>query len=293
MSFLVLGAGELGLAVIESLRKHDANVSVLVRQTTDSSPEKKQTTQRLRDLGVGFETADVVAASVSELASVFRRYHTVVSCNGMGLPAGTQVKLTEAAIEAEVARYVPWQFGMDYDVIGQGSSQDLFDEQLRVRAILRGQSNVEWIIFSTGVFMSFLFLESFGIVDLKAKTVHALGSWDNRITATTPEDIGTVVADVLLDPRGIRNQVVFTAGDTVSYAQVADLVDARFGRFDRELWDLDALKQQLENDGSSIIKYRETFAQGRGVAWDKEKTVNHERGIPMTNVQMYLNAMKN
>ncbi|KAI9166553.1 Phenylcoumaran benzylic ether reductase 1 [Paramyrothecium foliicola] len=295
---LVLGAGELGFAVLEALKTHtkghDTKTSVLLRQATldSAAPEKKKTVQKLRALGVGFEAADVVEAAVSDLANIFRKYDVVVSCNGMGLPPGTQTKLTEAAIEAKVGRFFPWQFGMDYDVIGQGSSQDLFDEQLKVRALLRGQSEVGWTIVSTGLFMSFLFLEAFGVVDLAARTVRALGSWDNRITLTTPEDIGRATAEVVLDPQDIGNQVVYTAGDTVSYAEVADLVEGRFKeKFQRELWDLQVLKKQMEEDPNTMVKYRDTFAQGKGVAWDKERTVNHQRGLSMTDVKAYLEKM--
>jgi len=65
--------------------------------------------------------------------------------------------LARAVLDAGVRRYVPWQFGVDYDVIGRGSAQDLFDEQLDVRDALRSQSGTEWVIISTGMFTSFLF----------------------------------------------------------------------------------------------------------------------------------------
>ena len=137
-NILILGAGELGLSVLEALSKRKnqtQKVSVLVRQATldSAAPEKKKLIQHIRALHAGTEAADVVSASISSLAAIFSKYDIVVSCNGMGLPAGTQVKLLDAVLEAGVKRYFPWQFGMDYDVIGEGSSQDLFDEQLQVR----------------------------------------------------------------------------------------------------------------------------------------------------------------
>lgn len=296
---LVLGAGELGLCVIEALARHplrqkQIQLSVLIRQATldSAAPDKKKLVKHIRGLGVDFETADVVNASTEDLAAIFTKFHTIVSCNGMGLPSGTQLKLSDAAIKAKVKRYFPWQFGMDYDLIGQGSSQDLFDEQLQVRNKLRGQSEVDWVIISTGLFMSFLFLDDFGVVDFATKTVRALGSWENRITVTTPEDIGRVTAEVVLDPRDIHSQVVYTAGDTVSYEELAEIVDGHFGEeFTRELWDERELKRQMEEDGGTMIKYRDTFAQGRGVAWDKKGTVNEERGMEMVDVTRYLGCL--
>ena len=91
---------------------------------------------------------------------------------------------------------MPWQFGVDYDVLGKGSAQDLFNEQLEVRELLRAQRATEWIIISTGMFTSFLFEPAFGVVDLAKNTVHALGSWDTQVTVTTPEDIGMLTATV-------------------------------------------------------------------------------------------------
>jgi len=39
-----------------------------------------------------------------------------------------QRKITAAVLHAGVGRYVPWQFGVDYDVVGRGSGQDIWDE---------------------------------------------------------------------------------------------------------------------------------------------------------------------
>lgn len=141
--------------------------------------------------------------------------------------------------------------------------------------------------------MSFLFLADFGVVDFGTKTVRALGSWDNEITLTTPIDIGRVTADVVLEPGDISSQVVYTAGDTIAYGALADLLDRHFKtQFKRELWDQETLKKQIEEDPNTMTKYRETFAQGRGVAWNKDKTVNVERGIEMTDIKKYLEEME-
>lgn len=109
----------------------------------------------------------------------------------MGFAAGSniQIKIARAVLEACVTRFLPWQFGVDYDVIGRGSAQDLFDLQLEVRDLLRGQDRTEWVIVSTGMFTRFLFEKFFGVVDLNLPLVRALGSWETAVTVTTPEDI--------------------------------------------------------------------------------------------------------
>ncbi|RBQ74956.1 hypothetical protein FVER53590_08287 [Fusarium verticillioides] len=293
-NILVLGAGELGTAILEALAKHpsraNAKLSVLLRPSSINStaPEKKKQIEHLQGLGITPQPGDV-ESSTSELAAIFRNYDTIISCNGMGRPFGTQTKLADAVFEAGVKRYFPWQFGMDYDAIGTGSDQDRFDEQINIRKKLRAQNKTEWTIVSTGLFMSFLFLTDFGVINLEQKVTRGLGTWDTKITVTVPRDIGRVTADIVFDPRGIANEVVHIAGDTLSYKEIADLVDERFGEgtFRRELWDMETLKKQLA-EGQPVAEYKATFAVGKGVAWDREGTVNMARGIQMTGLREYL-----
>jgi hypothetical protein len=132
-------------------------------------------------------------------------------------------------LAARVARFIPWQFGVDYDVIGKGSAQDLFDEQCDVRSLLRnGEENggTEWVIVSTGIFMSFLFEEFWGVVDVKEKkwVVRALGSWENKVTVTTPEDIGRltarIVSPILQFSFGVRSMLGRENADLILYAGI-------------------------------------------------------------------------
>lgn len=212
----------------------------------------------------------------------------------MALPPGTQLKLSRAVLSAGTPRYIPWQFGLDYDAIGTASSQDLFDEQLEVRALLRAQEETRWAIVSTGMFMSFLFEEVFGVVDLEGRKVMALGGWENALTVTEVGDIGRVVAELVLGeeeegwPR--ESGVVFVAGDTVSMRRLADLTE-RFvgGEVEREVKSVEELERELaEEPGDSMRKYRAVFAAGVGVSWDKETSFNGRRGMEMVSVEEWL-----
>lgn len=55
---------------------------------------------------------------------------------------------------------------MNYDVVGKGSGQPVWDEQYDVRTLLREQNVTEWVIVSTGIFTSFLFEPAFDVVNL-------------------------------------------------------------------------------------------------------------------------------
>jgi NmrA-like family len=287
-AILVIGAGELGASVLAALAHHvkthpgAATVTALLRPPAPGADTRQDTrSEELAKMGIAIEHSDVATSSVADLAPIMMRYHTVISCIGFAAGAGTQRKLAHAALTAGVPRYFPWQFGVDYDEIGRGSAQPLFDEQLDVRDLLRSQRATEWVVVSTGMFTSFLFEPAFGVVDLAANTVHALGSWDNQLTLTTPEDIGVLTADIVFAQPRIRDTVVYLAGDTISYRELADIIDrVRDTTVTRREWNTAFLRDQLAAEPEDTMrKYRAVFARPTGVAWPKEQSYNVLRGI--------------
>lgn len=298
-SILVIGTGELGASVLAALTSHltshpgVASIAVLLRPPAAGAGESGDARSReLSKAGISIEYADVATAPVVQLAAIMGRYHTVISCVGFAAGPGTQRKLAESALAAGVSRFFPWQFGVDYDEIGRGSAQPLFDEQLDVRDLLRGQHATEWVIISTGMFTSFLFEPEFAVVDLAANTVHALGSWDNQVTLTTPEDIGVLTADIVFAEPRIRDTVVYLAGDTISYRELADIVDrVRATSTTRTLWTTDFLADELRQDPEDTMRrYRAVFARTKGVAWPKDQSYNAVRGIRTTTAEEWARA---
>ena len=295
-SILVLGAGELGLAVLRNLaqmakRTPGSKISVLLRASTINTqvPEKKVEIDALRSLGIDMVPADLVNDSIDQLAEVFARFDTVIGCAGMVAGQETPMKLATAALKSGVKRYFPWQFGVDFEVIGRGSPQDLFDAQLDVREALRAQDKTEWVIISTGLFTSFLFEPSFDVVDFENDTVNALGSLETSVTLTTPDDIGKLTAEIVFFEPQFRNEIIYLSGDTVAYGQVADILERVLGRpFKTNVWTVPYLMQELEKDPTHHIKkYRAVFAQGKGVSWPKAGTFNDKQSIPVTTVEQW------
>lgn len=295
-SILVLGTGELGFEVLQSLATHpqrdSRSISVLLRacpQTQHAISKRAAQIADFKRLGISILEADIVNDPEPHLQEVFTSFHTVIGCSGMTYPPGTQFKVCQAVLGAKVPRYLPWQFGLDYDNIGRGSSQDLFNEQLDVRDLLRGQTTTQWVIISTGIFITFLFEPSFGVVDLQNMAVLALGSWKNRVTVTSPQDIGRVVAEVTLVAVDLSG-VIFTGGDTVTYEELAKTIDEHKGQpVHRNLASIDQLERELDEDPENRLKkYRVVFAQGRGVAWDEDQTFNKQRGMYMTSIRDWL-----
>jgi nucleoside-diphosphate-sugar epimerase len=293
---LVLGAGELGMAILRHLAprqkatQHAVSVLVTPGSMTAPTPRQVQDHAALRALGVQLVPFDLVERSHEELVALLGRFDTVINCTGFVAGPGTQTRLTRAVLDAGVRRYIPWQFGVDYDIVGKGSGQPVFDEQLDVRGMLRGQDKTGWIIVSTGMFTSFLFEPAAGIVDLEGGSVHGLGTWDTQVTVTTPDDIGRCTAAILFETPRIANQVVYLASDTVSYGQLADIVERVTGRsFRRTLLTRAALQADLATQpDDAMARYRLAFARGDGMWWPKETSYNAQRGMPTTDIRAWL-----
>jgi len=291
---LIIGAGELGMPVIRNVTRraaevHESSVDVLLRANTIDStvPAKQRDVAEIRDLGAGIVQGDLVTSTIDDLAAIFADYDTVIGCTGITAGLDTPMKVAQAALQAAIPRYFPWQFGVDFDVIGRGSPQDIFDSQLDVRDLLRSQHDTEWVIISTGMFMNYLFDTGSGMVDLPNDTVNALGTADTAVTVTTPEDIGYLTAEILYEQPRIRNEIVYVAGDTVTYRQVADTLEAVLGRpIELKVWTEPVLMEELANEPDNMTrKYRAVFAQGRGVAWDKANTYNARHAVPTTDLR--------
>ncbi|STS10574.1 Branched-chain amino acid ABC-type transport system, permease components [Ewingella americana] len=123
---LILGAGELGMAMLAGFIKQreshpELQLTVLLRPASlaeNASAGHKRRVQKFAKWGVATLAADFSTQSEDELAQVFAPYDAIVNCSGFVGGTGTQLKISRAALQAGVARYFPWQFGVDYDQIG-------------------------------------------------------------------------------------------------------------------------------------------------------------------------------
>ena len=296
---LVLGAGQLGTAVLDSLVpaviQRNGAVSVIVSPGSWDARGKLRSTahQKLADRGAEFIAVDVASSTPASLKDLFANFATIINCMGFVAGAGTQIKITQAALEARVKRYFPWQFGVNYDAVGKGSGQPVWDEQYDVRTLLRAQTATEWVIISTGMFTSFLFEPAFDVVNLSQNTLNALGGWDTQITVTSPADIGRLTTAIYLHQPRIVNEVVFVAGETTSYRQLADTVERVTQQtFSKAVHTLPALLEQLRtNPDNAMLRYRAAFARGDGVWWPMGDTWNARHQLPTQDIESWLRSV--
>lgn len=117
---LVIGAGELGSAVIEGLTHYSQHavdrpsISVMVSPSSDLENQSLSDAKRsfLRhltdDLGVRILPFDLHQSSTNELSSALRPFHTIISCSGFGGPVGLQKKIAECTLAGSVPYFIPW-----------------------------------------------------------------------------------------------------------------------------------------------------------------------------------------
>ncbi|KAK6355354.1 hypothetical protein TWF696_004463 [Orbilia brochopaga] len=305
-AILIIGHGELGLEVIKSLATHPSKpafttFTVLARPQTvaslpQSDPEKYS---RLDKLNVRWLPLDIATASQDALVTAFKPFTAVIHASGMFSTAGVPTKVAKAVLAASVKYFMPWQFGVDYDAIGPLAGNGLFAEQYGIRKLLRDESSntagTAWNIVSNGLFASFVFYEPFGIVNKGERTVTALGGWENKVTLTAAEDIGRMTADVIYERfAGKRSDgVVYIAGQTVTYAQIADDIEKKWGGqpVQRKVLDLKTLRDNLERDPENqLARYQLVFGEGVGCSWDAANTYNQEKGFKMTNFREWMDT---
>lgn len=318
-AILIIGVGELGLAVLTAFAYKPASsfdLSVLLRPSTAKLPSDNAKVAPIYALKqpVNIVSCDLIGASQTELANVFKSFDVVIGCmgydsNAIGVGEGVQFKIARAIFEAKTVKlYVPWQFGVDYDQFDLDTAGGLFSEQKQVRTYLRetvanSEITTQWTIISTGIFMSFMFSDFWGVVKRDGNNgfiINALGSWDVATTVTQAEDIGRLTAEIVLAARNShwndespRNKEVYIAGDTVTYNDIFNLVQAASKKTVArgEEHTLSSLQRSLElKPGDTLAKYRVAFGRGEGVAWNKRATFNSNHGIPVTDVRSWLST---
>lgn len=112
-AILIVGAGELGKAILSALASHplrpaSTKLDVLLRPESINSPSpaKQASNDKLHSLGANLVPGNFVNDDVSSLATSFKTYDVVIQAGGYGLPKGTQLKSAQAALQAGVKRYL-------------------------------------------------------------------------------------------------------------------------------------------------------------------------------------------
>lgn len=218
---LVAGAtGNLGLRIVKALVNKDAEIRVVVRSNSDIEKIKE-----LENLGVkiyqvsswNLEELKTSCVSVSCVVSALAGLREVV--------IDAQKVLLDAAIAADVPRFIPSDYSLDFTKFLYGENRNL-DLRREFHEYLDKTSITATSIFN-GAFTELL-IDEMPMILFKQKLILYWGNKDYKLGFTTMDNTAEFTANVALDsntPRYLR-----IAGDLISPREVKVVVSQVTGQ---------------------------------------------------------------
>lgn len=218
---LVAGAtGNLGLRIVKALLANDAEVRVLVRNTSDVA--KLNTLEKM-----GAKLFKVDMNNVDEVSKACEGVFGVVSALA-GLRdtiIDTQKILLDAAVKAGVPRFIPSDFSLDFRDLVDGENRNL-DLRREFHQYL-DQANIKATTIFNGPFTDLL-TDQMPMLLFKYHKVLYWGNANQKIDFTTMDDTAAFTAKVAMDessPRYLR-----IAGDQLNVKEIAEIMAQLTGK---------------------------------------------------------------
>jgi hypothetical protein len=214
------GTGNLGGRIITALLDRGAEVRVAVRSSCDIEKLNK-----LEKLGVkifkvnmlNVEEISNTCVGVSCVVSALQGLHEVIS--------DTQKVLLGGAIAAEVPRFIPSDYSIDFTKFPPGENRNL-DLRRDFHKCLDKTSISATTIFN-GAFTELL-TDQMPLILFKLKRVLYWGDADQRMDFTTMDDTAAFTASAALDPSTPR--ILRIAGDQISARELTAVMSEVTGK---------------------------------------------------------------
>ena len=220
----VIGAtGNLGNRIIKFLIEKDANVTAVVRHSSDA-----KTLNILEYLGVKIIKADF--NNIQDLTKAFQENSCVVSALAglRDVIIDTQTIVLNAAIAAGVPRFIPSDYSLDFTKFSAGENRNL-DWRREFHQLIDAKKIAATSIFN-GAFADML-TGQMPLVLFKQKKILYWGDANHKMCFTTIENTAEYTACVALDdssPRYLR-----IAGDLKSpkemQALMSEITNVKYG----------------------------------------------------------------
>jgi nucleoside-diphosphate-sugar epimerase len=218
---VVAGAtGNLGGRIVRALLERGATVKALVRPGT-----ARDKLERLQELGVTIATVDLNSASqvtpacsgASCLVSALQGLRDVI--------VEMQTALLDAAIQADVPRFIPSDYSIDFTKFPPGENRNLdlrrdFHQRL-------DRTSIRATTIFNGAFADML-TGQMPLILFKWKRVLYWGDADQRMDFTTIDDTAAFTASAALDPSTPR--FLRIAGDQPSARELTAVVSEVTGK---------------------------------------------------------------
>ncbi|KDQ14396.1 hypothetical protein BOTBODRAFT_32856 [Botryobasidium botryosum FD-172 SS1] len=206
-SFAVIGAGNVGVPIVQNLLSRGASVVVLTR--LGSSTNSK--------LPSGAKVVAVDSTSAEAYAAAFREHEVQVAISTVGSSATmAQYPMADGAKLAGVELFVASEFGSSTlgATSGHGGAKEAFARHL-----------AEIGLPSVRIFGGALMHYIPGLVELQSGKFRIVGKGETKISFTAIEDIAGFTAHVLttLPPSELKDAIFRIQGECVTLREVADM----------------------------------------------------------------------
>jgi nucleoside-diphosphate-sugar epimerase len=220
-TIVVAGAtGNLGVRIARALLERGAGVRALVRRGA-----ARDKLERLQELGATIASADLNSASQVTLACSGASC-VVSALQGLrDVIVDTQTVLLDAAIKADVPRFIPSDYSIDFTRFPSGENRNL-DLRREFHKRLEKTSIAATTIFN-GAFADML-TGQMPLILFKLRRVLYCGDADQRMDFTTMDDTAAFTASAALDPSTPR--FLRIAGDQLSARELTVVVSEVTGK---------------------------------------------------------------
>lgn len=222
---LVGATGNVGPAVLNALLSAKFKVTILTREgstSTDSLPaHPNQSISKVDFTSVDSITKALQSANIQ-----------AIICNIASTALPTQKTIVDAAIAANVQRFIPSDFGADLDVpINQTIpfNAPKVDVHEHILSKISENPNFSYTFVTCGPFFDWCLRAGiFG--DLSSHTATLWDGGDIPFSTTTLSSVGTAVVGILKNPSATHNRTIRIADTTLTQRQVLDLVKSIDGK---------------------------------------------------------------
>ncbi|KAJ5530646.1 hypothetical protein N7527_004039 [Penicillium freii] len=196
----IIGAGSIGKIILDGLVASSRfEITVISRKASEATFPPGVTVLKIdysdKDLEAAFKGKDVVISAVGAKA------------------LGDQKKFVDAAIRADVKRFIPSEFSVDSRNDAVLQLLPLFGPKNELIKYLKSKETdgLTWTGIATSALFDWGLANGFLEFDIASHTATIWDEGDKSFTFTNQKALGEAVASVLVHPDETRNQFLFTA----------------------------------------------------------------------------------
>ena len=216
--------GNLGGPILEALLTAGFRVTVLSRIGGNSSKLGPHPSLTIKEVDFN---------SVQSLTAALDGTQVVVSCLAT-LAIGGQSALIDAAVAADVKRFIPAEFGMD-SRNPLGAKLPVCAPKVATQEYLQAKSNANptftWTGVANGMFLDWC-LQAGIIVDLRKHTAVLYNGGDVRFSATLLADVARAILGIITHQDETANRLIYIQSALINQNQLIQYATDK----DRKAW---------------------------------------------------------